>query len=162
MRVKLYEESVLMDPETEATIKRVFVNHLLVYNLCLEYLQRHNEVTFYDLKKRATEIIAEKNIAPVVMSALLNELYYQYKKFSRQVKMKKTLTGIQYFTFTVSSVQNNNFTVGDDHREMEIVGLPGKVRLPSPIPEIGDYDTIYFNLSYSNQENGFRLTIYAS
>lgn len=163
MSIKVYDEPVTVNQQVDLTLKRAFVNHLLVYNYCLHLLYKEPETPFHILKRYAATYIQDKKLSPIVESAMYNEIYYQFKKFRRNVKIQKHLNDIQYFTFTVGSYQNNNFTVNKEFTQIEIKGIPGIVQLEKPLPDLGEGNVlVYINLSYSNQENSYRLNIYLS
>lgn len=163
MSKKVYDEQVEVAEELDVILKKTFVNHLLVYNYCLHCLYKDPEIPFHTLKKIATNYITEKNISPVIDSAVNNELYYQHKKFRKNIKILKQLTDIQYFTFTVGSYTNSIFTVSTCLTKIKIKGVDGDIVLSKPLPVLDEeVKTIYLNFSYSGNENAYRVNLYVS
>lgn len=163
MSIKVYDEKVEVDESLDKVLKQTFVNHLLVYNHCLHCLYKDPEIPFHTLKKIATSHIAEKKISPVIDSAVNNELYYQHKKFRKNIKILKQLTDIQYFTFTVGSYTNSIFSVSSCLSKIQFKGIEGHIELLKPLPVLDDdVKTIYLNFSYSGNENSYRVNLYVS
>ena len=163
MRTNLYNEDVeVITPDLDVILKRCFVNHLLVYNQALSYLHKDEELTFKDLKKQIVKYIAEKKLAPVIEIALFNEIYYQYKKFKRNVKIQKLITDIQYFTFLCKGYTGRSLIVSDDRMTVRFEGFPGEIKLKKELPTIGVEEPLYVNLSFSNIENKYKISIYKS
>lgn len=160
MSNKIYDEEVVVTSPLDALLKKTMVNHLLIYNHCLNTLYKDPEIDFMTLKRIANSYIEEKNLAPVIGSAMFNELYYQFKKFRKNVRIRKQLTDIQYLTFTVGGFDNNNFTYKTDTKEIKLHGLEGSIQLEKPLPEMDGPSSIYVNLSYSNREDNYRLNVY--
>jgi hypothetical protein len=134
----------------------------LVYNQALSYLHEDGEMTFKGLKKEINKYIAERKLTPIIEIALLNEIYYQYKKFKRNVKIQKLITDIQYFTFLCKGYSTRSLIVSDDKMTVKFEGFPGEVNLKKELPAITDDCTLYVNLSFSNIENKYKISIYRS
>lgn len=162
MRNNLYNEDVEITPDLDVILKRCFVNHLLVYNQALSFLHKNDELTFKDLKKQIVKYIAEKKLAPVIEIALFNEIYYQYKKFKRNVKIQKLITDIQYFTFLCKGYTGRSLIVSDDRMKITFEGFAGEIQLKKELPVMAADDPVYVNLSFSNIENKYRMSIYKS
>lgn len=160
MNNKVYDNEVEITGELDGSLKKVMLNHLLVYNYCLNLLYKDPEISFQNLKRLATNYIEEKQLTPVITSAMFNELYYQFKKFRKNVKIRKQLTDIQYLTFTVGGYENNNFVYNEDKQEIKLQGLEGKIQLKEPLPLLEDFNSVYVNLSYSNREDIYKLNVY--
>lgn len=160
MNNKVYDHPVEITEDLDTSLKKVMLNHLLVYNYCLDLLYKQPEVDFQTLKRLANAYIEEKGLSPVITSAMFNELYYQFKKFRKNVRIKKQLTDIQYLTFTVGGYENNNFIYHQDKKELSINGLEGKVQLTEPLPKLSGSGAVYVNLSYSNREDRYKLNVY--
>jgi hypothetical protein len=93
-------------------------------------------------------------------SPLFNELYYQYKKFTeKQIKTTKALSDIHYITFLVNGYDNKCFTVNDN--KITIHGADGHIELIDDLPTLtDDKRMLYFNISFSNQESKYHLSIF--
>ena len=119
-------------------------------------------MTFKNLKKEITKYIAERKLTPIIEIALLNEIYYQYKKFKRNVKIQKLITDIQYFTFLCKGYTTRSLIVSEDQTTVTFDGFPGEIKLKKALPDITNEDTLYVNLSFSNIENKYKISIYRS
>lgn len=162
MRNNLYNEDVEITPDLDVVLKKCFVNHLLVYNQALSFLHKDEEMTFKNLKKEIIKYIAERKLSPIIEIALFNEIYYQYKKFKRNVKIQKLITDIQYFTFLCKGYSTRTLIVSDDRMSVKFDGFAGEIKLKKPLPVIGADDPLYVNLSFSNIENKYMISIYRS
>lgn len=141
-------------------LRKCFLNHLVIYNYSLEILINNPDIRFKDLKLKCYEFIRKKNIKEFIRSPLFNEIYYQYKKFKeRNIKSYKALTGIHYITFLVNSYNNKCFR--KEGNKLIINGTDGYIELNEDLPELTNEDKmIYFNLSYSNKESKYQLSIF--
>lgn len=163
MSKKIYDEKVKVAPDLDKALKRAFVNNLLVYNHCLGLLYKNPELTFPALRRLASTYIDQQKLYPIITRAVYNEIYYQYKKFRRNVRVQKTLTNIQYFTFIINDYDNVCFTVNKDRTEINLIELPGAIMLDTPLPELTKNDVmVYVNLSFSTKDNEYRLNMYSS
>ena len=161
MTNKIYDEQIVVSGDLDKQLKKTLVNHLLVYNHCLNTLYTSPETDFQSLKRIATKYIESKALVPIISSAMFNELYYQYKKFRKNVRVRKLLTDIQYLTFTVANYNNSNFELSDDKAALKLIGMDGEVGLEKPLPEISGDKPIYVNISYSSRDNIYRLNVYS-
>ena len=162
MKNNLYNEYVDITPDLDTVLKKCFVNHLLVYNQALTYLHKDEELSFKNLKKQIIKYIEEKKLSPIIEIALFNEIYYQYKKFKRNVKIQKLITDIQYFTFLCKGYSTRSLIVSEDQLTVKFDGFPGQIELKKVLPTIGEEDPLYVNLSFSNIENKYMMSIYRS
>ncbi len=163
MNRKIYDEQVTVDQDLDAALKRAFVNNLLVYNHCLGLLYKNPDQSFPTLRKQATKYIDDQKLYPIVTRAVYNEIYYQYKKFRKNVRVQKTLSGIQYFTFIISDYENVCFTVNSDRTQINLIELPGIITAEKPLPELDeDCKMVYVNLSFSAKDNAYRINMYSS
>ena len=158
----LYSEYVKVTEDLDIALKKCFVNHLVIYNYGLNLLYHGPEMTFNNLKRSAITYIRQKNISPVLDLAIYNELYYQFKKFKRNIRVQKLVTAIQYFTFLLKGYQCKCLEISEDRSTITFIGLPGVMQLTTPLPELNEEDIIYLNLSYSNQEDRYKLSSYLS
>lgn len=156
----IYREFIEVTPDLDVALRRVFINHLLVYNECLSTAYHDQEITFYKLKKKVTTYLTDKNISPIIEPALLNEIYYQHKKYKSNIRISKRVTDIQYITLLLKSYTNNVFTLTDS--VIKFNDLPGEISLPIPLPDISTYTAVYFNLSYGSPDLKYRISMYAS
>lgn len=163
MSRKIYDEEVEVDQDLDKNLKRAFVNSLLVYNHCLSLLYKNPELTFNTLRKKAVRYVEEQKLYPIITRAMYNEVYYQYKKFRRNVRVQKTLSNIQYFTFIINDYENVCFTVNKERTEINLIELPGAIKLKVPLPELTEDDKmIYVNLSFSTKDNAYRMSMFSS
>jgi len=156
----IYQASVVVNGRLDEYLKKCFLTHLIIYNHSLEILIKSPSITFKDLKLKCYEFITEKNITEFIRGPLLNELYYQFKKFNKQNnKTSKTLTEIHYITFMVNSYNNKCFS--KEGNKIFFIGIDGFIELDRDLPEIVDKTKMfYFNISYSNQESKYQLSIF--
>lgn len=161
MSKKIYETSVNISDEDKKVLKKVLLNHLLVYNYSLGLLYNNSEERFEKVSKLSSDFITEKDLL-VLKTAVHNELYYQFKKFKRNVKVQKNITDIQYVTFTVNSYENTSFTVAEDKMSITLTGPETVLNLEKELPDVDGLNMLYFNISYSSIEDRFILNIYAS
>lgn len=158
----LYSEYVKVTEDLDSALKKCFVNHLVIYNYGLNLLYHDPEMTFNNLKRSANSYTQQKNISPILDLAIYNELYYQFKKFKRNIKVQKLVTDIQYFTFLLKGYQCRCLEISEDKTSITFTGLPGVMKLSTPLPELNEEDVIYLNLSYSNQEDRYKLSLHLS
>lgn len=158
----LYNEYVDVDEELDRHLKKCFVNHLIVYNYCLKLLYDNPELSFRIMKKQAVQYLQEQGIAPVLDVALFNELYYQHKKFKFNIRVQKLITDIQYFTFLLKDYNCKNFALTSDLSQIHFEDLSGVLRLTKPLPPLPAETVVYLNLSYSNAEDKYKISIYPS
>lgn len=159
-RQNLYQADVIVQNQLDEYLRKCFLNHLVIYNYSLDVLIKNPDIKFKDLKAKCYEYIEEKAIKEFMGSPLFNELYYQYKKFTeRNIRSGKTLTGIQYITFLVNGCNNKCFS--KDGKKLIIHGVEGCIELVEDLPEIPEEkQMMYFNLSYSNQESKYQLSVF--
>ena len=159
-RRNIYLADINVSGVLDEYLRKCFLNHLVVYNHSLEILIKNPAIKFKDLKLKCYEFISEKNITEFMGSPLFNELYYQYKKFTeRNIKVGKTLTGIHYITFLVNSYNNKCFN--KEGNKLLINGVDGYIELNEDLPEVIDEGKmLYFNISYSNQESKYQLSVF--
>ncbi len=159
-RHNLYIADVTVDQKLDGYLRKCFLNHLVIYNHSLEILINDPGIKFKDLKLKCYEFIEQKNITEFMGSPLFNELYYQYKKFTeKNIKAAKTLTGIHYITFLVNGYNNKCFS--KEGNKLIINGTDGFIELDQDLPELpDDKKMLYFNLSYSNQESKYQLSVF--
>lgn len=162
MTNKLYDSEVFVSDESKKILKRVFVNHLLIYNHSLGLLYKSPELRFEVLSKKVVDYIHERTIEPVLRTAVHNEIYYQYKKFRKNVRVQKQLTDLQYFTFTVGSYNNSSFTVNEERNIITLTGTGIELELEHTLPEEDGSRMLYFNISYSSMKDKFMLSVYSS
>lgn len=159
-RHNLYIADVTVDPKLDEYLRKCFLNHLVIYNHSLDILINDPGIKFKDLKLKCYEFIEKKNITEFMGSPLFNELYYQYKKFTeKNIKTAKTLTGIHYITFLVNGYNNKCFKV--ENNKLTIHGIDGYIELDEDLPDLpDDKRMLYFNISYSNQESKYQLSVF--
>lgn len=162
MRNNLYNEYVDITPDLDAVLKKCFINHLLVYNQALSFLHKDEELTFKNLKKQIIKYISEKQLSPIIEIALFNEIYYQFKKFKRNVRIQKLITDIQYFTFLCKGYSTRSLLVSEDRMKITFDGFPGEITMKKELPTISEEESLYVNLSFSNIENKYMISIYRS
>lgn len=163
MSKKIYDEEVKVDQDLDKSLKRAFLNSLLVYNHCLGLLYKNPELTFQALRRLATKYIEQQQLYPIITRAVYNEIYYQFKKFRKNVRVQKTLSNIQYFTFIINNYENVCFTVNESRTEINLIELPGSIMLDKPLPELTKDDVmVYVNLSFSTKDNAYRINMYSS
>jgi len=160
MRNSLYSEYVDVTPDLDKMLKKCFVNHLLVYNQALSFLYQDETLTFKNLKRLINDYISEKKLSPINDTTLYNEIYYQYKKFRRNIRIQKLITDIQYFTFLSRGYRTRGLIISNDRKVIYFKGFPGRINLNKELPEISKEDLIYINISFSNIENRYRISIY--
>lgn len=157
---KIYDEYVHVSKDMDETLKRCLVNHMLVYNYSLQKLYDNPEVTFKSVLKDTINHTNFKGIAPIIHIALMNELYYQYKKFKRNIRVQKLITDLHYFTFISIGYASKNLEVNADRTVVKIKDVPGELICDEPLPRIEDDTLIYFNISYSNAEDRYKVSIH--
>lgn len=159
-RNNLYQADVAVEERLDQYLRKCFLNHLIIYNHSLDILIKNPGIKFKDLKLKCYEFIEQKQITEFMGSPLFNELYYQYKKFTeKNIKAAKTLTGIHYITFLVNGYNNKCFS--KEGNKLVIHGVDGYIELEEDLPELpDDKKMLYFNLSYSNQESKYQLSVF--
>lgn len=157
-RQNLYKEDISVSDDLSSVLKKYLLNHLVLYNHTLEVLEKTPNIKFKDLKKIIYNYIIDKQIKEYISSCLYNEIYYLYKKYINNVKSQKCLTDIQYLTFYVNSYNNKNFNLVDN--KIIFKNIEGHIELNKKLPELDENELFYFNISYSNNENKYQLSIY--
>ena len=161
MSNKIYESiGSISDSNVDAKFKKCFTNHLVIYNESLEILQNSPEINFKSLTSKVYSYIRNNNITPYIKSALLNELYYQHKKFKRNIKIKKLLTDIQYLTFVSKDYTCKSIKFDLVNNCLVIPSVECDISLEDKLPELNSNELIYINISYSNINDKYKVTIY--
>lgn len=158
----IYKEEVIVSPEMDEHLRACFLNHLVIYNHCLSILNNNPDLTFKELKGICMSFIKEKGIIDYLSCPLLNELRYQYKKFKvKNIKTFKLLVNIHYLTFIIAEF--NDKVISKDRMTLRIHKIDGELTLKKDIPEINKtLGAVYVNLSYSNNENKYMLSIFST
>jgi len=162
MTNKVYSCYLDVPESLDKKLKKIFMNHLVVYNHCLGVLCGNPETTFKGPKKQASQYVASKQIAPIFDLALYNELYYQYNKFKSNIRVQKLVTDIQYFTFLLKGYDAKNVHISADRKKISFTDIEGCIELEEPLPTLSSEDITYLNISYSNQENRYKLSMHYS
>lgn len=164
MSKNIYVEYIEVTDDLDAILKKCFINHLVLYNYALSVRYDNEDITFKNLKKKVMQHAKESNIRPIMDAALYNDIYYLCRKFSKNIKIQKLVTDIQYFTFLCKGYGsgNNKFTISDNRREIVFDLFPGKIVLPTELPYVRDDELLYFNLSYSGVEQRYMLSIHTT
>lgn len=156
----IYQSDVIVEYKLDEYLRKCFLNHLVIYNHSLDILTKDPNIKFRDLKAKCYEFIGKKQIKEFISNPLFNELYYQYKKFTKKnIRTSKKLTGIHYVTFLVNGYNNKCFK--KDGNKLIIHGTEGWIELIKDLPVISDDKSImYFNLSYSDQKSNYQLSVF--
>lgn len=164
MSNKLHETEVLVSEKDRSTIKKILLNHIGIYNYALDTLQKNPDYGLPQLNWRANRFAKDNNIEPILITAIHNELYYLYRKFSRNVRGKKRLSDIQYLTLSNTNLDNSRFCMSEDGKTFLIKEHDIVLELVEPyIHEPMEKEHLYyFNISYSSSEDKFQLTAYRS
>lgn len=162
MSNKIYDGELFIKEEDKKVLKRIFVNHLLIYNYSLGLLYDNPELRFELLSRKTVDHIKQEAISPILRAAVHNEIYYQYKKFRRNVKVQKQLTDLQYFTFTVTSYNNTSFTMNEELNKIKLLGVDLEMELENQLPKVGSTKMMYFNISYSSMKDKFMLSVHSA
>jgi hypothetical protein len=112
--------------------------------------------------KMVVSYIEEKHLTPVIHTALMNELYYQYKKFKRNIRMQKLVSDIQYFTILSKGYVNPTLHFDLPNNTITVESFPGIIKLNKPLPQLLDGGVIYVNFSYSGDEDKYKMSIHSS
>jgi hypothetical protein len=153
-----YKENVTVSPELDESLKKCFLNHLVLYNYTLDVLDKTPDIHFKNLKKMIYDYIVEKNITIFIGSSLYNELYYLMKKYKNNNKSHKQLSSIQYLTFYINNYDNKNFTVEGD--KIFFKDFKGHITIDKPLPPIENNELIYLNISFSTNENQYQISVF--
>lgn len=160
-REHLYSGELSLTTEDVDKMKAVFRNHLIIYNKALNELYKDRDIDMRSYLNRMNKEIKSSKYTPVLSNAIGNEIYYQWRKFNRNFRSKKQLTDIQYITLTGSSYVNEDFEVSEDGKFITLKEIGVVLELDGHLPEPeSDMELLYFNVSYSSLEDGFRLTVY--
>ncbi len=154
----LYNEEVNISEDLDVTLKKCFLNHLVLYNYMLEIIEKDPYITFRKLKKVMQEYIQTKKIEEYLASSLYHEMHYLYKKYNNNNKSSKQLSSIQYLTFYINDYNNRNFTLEDN--KITFSNFKGYIELKKEFPVIVNKELIYLNISYSANENKYKISIY--
>lgn len=155
---QLYKENISISPELDESLKKCFLNHLVLYNYTLNILEKTPDITFKNLKKMVFDYIIEKDIVNYIGSSLYNELYYLVKKYKNNNKSHKQLSSIQYLTFYINSYDNKNFTL--DGNKIFFKDFKGHITIEKPLPPIENNELIYLNISFSSNENQYQISVF--
>lgn len=159
-KVNIYYGEIVADKELDECLKKCFVNHLVAYNYSLSLIKEDYNIDFKTLKDKVYIHVKEKAIEPVIFPALMNELYYQFKKFKEGIKTQKLITDIQYITVITNGYVNKILNIDRNLKEISFFNMPGKFTLITPLPLVIDVSPLYFNISYSNITDSYMLSIF--
>lgn len=154
----LYKEEIFVSEELRVKLKQYFLRHLVLYNYTLDVLTKNPNIKFKGLKKIVSAYIKEKNIEDYIPNCLYSEIYYLYKKYTNNIMIYKSLLRIQYLTFYVKSYNNKFFNLVDN--KIRFKNTDGYILLNKELPVLNKNELFYFNISYSNNEDKFQLSIY--
>ncbi len=160
MTTNLYSQFVDVDQETDSFLKRSFLQHMSVYNQCLGLLRDDPEISFKNVKKYADNYVTTQQLTYVNKEALANELFYQFKKFKRNIRVQKLVTDIHYFTLIGKGNKFGKSVFQHGSKQIALTDIPGEIRLPEPLPYLDREESYYLNISYSNREDKFKLTLF--
>lgn len=159
---KIYDDYVTVTSSLDVILKKCLVNHMLIYNYSLQELYADSEISFKALMKKVRTHIRVKEITTYIDIALMSELYYQYKKFKKNIRIQKLITDIHYFTFISNGYNSKHLFVSPDRLTVRIRLFEdqGEFTLHEPLPELQENELIYFNISYSNAEDRYKISIH--
>lgn len=155
----IYSETVTVDPGLSETLKRCFINHIVICNYALELMAKDTELSCKALQKEVAAYVEENNISPVLKKPLYNEVYYQHKKYRNNITTPKRVTNVQYFTYITNGISEKEIAFDNVNNRLNITECEGFIYLEKPLPPLQEGVDIYVNLSYSAQKDSFRLTI---
>ena len=147
--------TVHTDDEFKNYIKKVLFNHMLLYNLGLEYISSNPNFNPKKKKEHIKDYIVKHNIQEVILESLAMELHYQNKKVKSGNYKEKLLTDIQYLTFT-----DNSISIDLDSHELFIKDIPGRAFIVDDIDKEIYLKRKYINLSYSSNKDKFELKLF--
>ncbi|EKD89663.1 MAG: hypothetical protein ACD_33C00014G0005 [uncultured bacterium] len=150
----IYENEVIVDETFNKNIKECFINHLNIYNHALEISFNNPAMGFKEKRKLVNDYINNKNFNNIVIEAVYMELYYQHKKFIKNIKSQKLLTSIQYLTFI-----NKGLIFDFINNTVKIKNIDGIIKLEKPITKEMLEGDRYINFSYSGSDNKYLLKI---
>lgn len=153
-----YNEEVIVSKELDITFKKCLLNHLILYNHILEVLEKDPHITFRKLKKIIHEYITSKKIEEYLASSLYHEMHYLYKKYASNNRTFKQLSDIQYLTFYINDYNNKNFSLKENR--IIFANFKGCIELKKDFPIIENKELVYLNLSYSTNEDKYKISIY--
>ena len=156
----LYSEYAEVSEETSSYLKRCFLQHMAIYNHCLSLLYTDQEIPFKKVKKYAEGYVDSKELTNVIKQPLANELFYQYKKFGKNIRVQKRVTDIHYLTFIGNGTKFGEVTITPGDTSIIISGVPGELKFTKPLPDLDRDKVYYLNVSYSNRGDLFKVTIF--
>ena len=162
MSKKLYIGEAVVSEESRTTLKALFENHLHIYNYALDQLSKNPEIKFQLFGSLVGKYIEQEQLFPVLKPAIHNELFYQYKKFRRNVKVKREKTDIQYVTATITGYSNNSLTFEDYLMTISLLGLNCSLTVSKSLPRLEPNKLYYYNISYSSLTDSFIVTVHVS
>lgn len=161
MKGKIWEGKVTASEEEIKIVKRILINHVLLYNYNLRLYNKDPYQRLESITSKTFKYAKVKCISPIIEPAIHNELYYQYKKLRKNVKLQKQFTDVQYITLVSRELDNTMFSLNKEGTEFVIKSNDLVFHLEEPaIIDNPEKSLLYFNLSYSPSEESFRLNIH--
>lgn len=160
MGTKIYEETVIIDKVLEQKLTAVYVAHLQVYNDCVRMLRENPSMDFNQLREHVRNELLKHNPHGYIEECLLNEVYYMEKRFREGASVARGLTGVNYLTFRISNYSDGKLCYDPLGLTIGLRGFPGKMTLPSPLPDLGKNESVYLNIAYSGKRNMFKIFVF--
>lgn len=166
-RIRLYSKYVDVTPDMCADLKACIRTHMSIYNLTLSILEDNPHISYKEIKDIVIKYVRDMSKTnpenKYLLIPLLNEIYYQYKKFANGDKIQKQIFNIQYLAFLTNNYTGKAITLVNDNT-IKIRNISGYMTLLSPLPDLGkdNNSIIYINLSYSILKDKFKLAIFCN
>ena len=160
MGTKIYEETITVDESLEQKLIAVYVTHLQMYNDCVRVLRENPSTDFSQLREHVRNELLKHDPHDYLEECLLNEIYYMEKRFRVGTSIAKGLTGVNYLTFRLSNYSDGKLCYDPQGLTIGVRGFPGKMTLPSPLPDLGKNENVYLNIAYSGKRNMFKIFVF--
>lgn len=162
MKNNIFNSELIVSDELDAKLKKCFIKHLVIYNYSIELMYKYPSITFKQLKSLIQKYIIDNEIVDYIGNPLYNEIYYQFKKFNKNIKSQKLVSDIHYFTFLVNGYNNKSFTIEkvNNITILTIKDFDGYITLNKELPKEYENSLLYFNISYSSFENKYLLSVF--
>ena len=158
MKTKIIEREVDLNEHHEL-LKKVFKNHLYLYNIAIKMLEDKPDTPLLELQEKIKTYVNDNNIFPIIFESLSYEIYYMYRKYQKNIRNQKLFNDIQYLTFKFCNPKKKKLLVYLAPGERMVIRL-ASLLTEDEIEELKTDKNKFINISYSPQLNVYMMNIF--
>ena len=158
MKTKVIEREVDLIEHHEL-LKKVFKNHLYLYNIAIKMLEDNPTLSLLELQEKVKAYVNDNNVFPVIFESLSYEIYYMYRKYQKNIRNQKLFNDIQYLTFKFCNPKKKKLLVYLAPGERMVIRL-ASLLTEDEIEELKTDKNKFINISYSPQLNVYMMNIF--